>query len=55
MVLESRPPENKITAGASGLRGAKCEKAADNEDINDDYLVAAISRCASLAVSESGY
>jgi hypothetical protein len=55
MVLESRPPENKITAGASGLRGAKCEKAADNEDITDAYLVAASSRCASFAVSVPGY
>jgi hypothetical protein len=33
MVLESRPPENKITAGALGLRGANFSKAADNKDI----------------------
>jgi hypothetical protein len=44
MVLESNPPEKRITAGALGLRGAKELKAADNEDITNAYFVAEISR-----------
>ena len=46
MVLESRPPEKRMTAGALGLRGAKAVKAADNDDIASayTYFVAEISR-----------
>ena len=44
MVLESKPPEKRMTAGAFGLRGAKEVKAADSEDIANAYFVAEISR-----------
>jgi hypothetical protein len=33
MVLESSPPENRITAGALGFRGAMSWNAADKEDM----------------------
>jgi len=31
--VESRPPENKITAGAPDLRGARLSNAADSLDM----------------------